>query len=98
MSAGRSDSFFVYLKLAQDTLVDPVRRFAYDRFGPEIIQGKERKTIQEYAFAALYGLLPQYVFGAATLIFMSVAWWSPWGRYVSVFRFMFKTTGADMKL
>ncbi|KAJ9237150.1 hypothetical protein DTO207G8_1452 [Paecilomyces variotii] len=92
MSAAGSEAFFVYLKLAQDTLVDPVRRFAYDRFGPEIVQGKERKTIQEYAFAALYGLLPQYVVGAAMLVFMSVAWWSSWGRYWRFYSFALLVT------
>jgi len=85
-SAGSGpDAFFVYLKLAHDTLLDPVRRFAYDRFGPEILEigAEHRKTMQDYVRAALYRMLPQYVGGFLMIMFMNLVWWPQWGRYVS---------------
>lgn len=78
------DAYFVYLKLAQDTLLDPAKRFAYDRFGPEIVQWGERKTRQDFLAAALHRTIPQYVAGFLTVVFLNFTWWSDWGRYVGV--------------
>jgi hypothetical protein len=42
------EAIYVNLKLARDTLVDPVKRFAYDRFGPEILQWRHCKTLRDF--------------------------------------------------
>ncbi|OAX77670.1 hypothetical protein ACJ72_08029 [Emergomyces africanus] len=57
------DELFVKLRLAQETLLDPVKRFAYDRFGQEVIEGSKAKTMSEFLFAGLRALLPH---GAST--------------------------------
>lgn len=80
---------FVYLKLAQDTLLDPTRRFVYDRFGREVVQGSKAKTITEFLYEGLYALLPQYLVGLVMLVLLNTFWFSPWGRYVSFFKSLF---------
>ncbi|RAH49467.1 J domain-containing protein [Aspergillus brunneoviolaceus CBS 621.78] len=83
----RSDGYFVYLKLAQDTLLDPVRRFAYDRFGPSMLEWGEKKTMQEFMFAGLQRSVPQYIGGLVTIMILHFTWWSEWGRYWRFFTF-----------
>ncbi|WEW59844.1 hypothetical protein PRK78_005325 [Emydomyces testavorans] len=74
-------NFFVHLKLAQDTLLDSTRRFVYDRFGREVVEGSKAKSVAEFLYEGLYTLLPQYVVGLGMLVFLNTFWFSPWGRY-----------------
>lgn len=75
----------MFLKLAQDTLLDPAKRFAYDRFGPAILNWGNEKTVQDFLYAAMQrSIIPQYVGGFVTIIFLNFTWWSDWGRYVSL--------------
>ncbi|GAB1213906.1 hypothetical protein ATERTT37_003059 [Aspergillus terreus] len=84
---GPSDDYFVYLKLAQDTLLDPARRFAYDRFGPDMNGWGDRKTMQGFLMAGLQRTVPQYVGGLLTILVLNFVWWSEWGRYWRFFTF-----------
>jgi DnaJ-class molecular chaperone len=77
------DGFFVYLKLAQDTLLDPTRRFAYDRFGPKVNEWRDRQTMLDFLYMGLQQAIPQYIFGLGTIFVLNFFFWSPWGRYVS---------------
>ncbi|KAL4897442.1 hypothetical protein BDV59DRAFT_167741 [Aspergillus ambiguus] len=86
-AGGPSDDYFVYLKLAQDTLLDPARRFAYDRFGPEMNGWGDRKTMQGFVVAGLQRTLPQYVGGFVMIVVLNFVWWSQWGRYWRFFTF-----------
>lgn len=83
-SAGQGDDYFVFLKLAQDTLLDPAKRFAYDRFGPDIVNwGNQERSMQDYLYTALQkSIVSQYVGGFLTIVFLNFTWWSDWGRYV----------------
>ncbi|KAI9043533.1 J domain-containing protein [Aspergillus affinis] len=83
-----ADNYFVYLKLAQDTLLDPARRFAYDRFGPDILGwGDRNKTMQDFLMTGLQRSLLPYVGGFITIIFLNFTWWASWGRYWRFFTF-----------
>ncbi|KAE8144717.1 hypothetical protein BDV25DRAFT_166208 [Aspergillus avenaceus] len=82
-----SDNYFVYLKLAQDTLLDPAKRFAYDRYGPDMLNWGDLKTMQNYLFTGLQRSIPQYVVGLVTVIILNFTWWSSWGRYWRFFTF-----------
>jgi hypothetical protein len=79
---GAADGAFVYLKLVQDTLLDPARRFAYDRFGPDVTEWRDQKTMQDFMYTALTRSLPPYAVGLATILVLNWAYWVPWGRYV----------------
>ncbi|KAL1958829.1 hypothetical protein VTO42DRAFT_3666 [Malbranchea cinnamomea] len=78
---GSSDAIFVQLKLAQDTLLDPTKRFAYDRFGKDVVQGTKAKSIRELLYSGLLALLPQYLSGLFVMLVLNRLWFSPWGRY-----------------
>ena len=74
------------LKMAQDTLLDPAKRFAYDRFGPDIVNWGAEKTREDFLYAAVQrSMIPQYAGGLITILFLNFTWWSDWGRYVSSF-------------
>jgi len=45
---GGSQDFFIQGQLALQTLKDPVKRFAYDRFGPDTVSWYQCTTIREY--------------------------------------------------
>ena len=77
------EAAFVRLKLAQDTILDPTKRFAYDRFGPAIlrVQHPGLKTIRDYVYAGLQSLIPEYVKGAISLIVLNYFWLPKWGQF-----------------
>lgn len=83
-----ADSYFVHLKLAQDTLLDPVKRFAYDRFGKSVVEGSRRKKMRDFLYDGLQMLLPHYVGGLSTMLILNYVWFPRWGRYVSRFPFI----------
>lgn len=77
-----SEAFFLQLKLAQDTLIDPMKRFVYDRFGRQAVEGTKAKSIRELLYAGLLALLPQYFTGLVMMLALNKFWFSSWGRYV----------------
>ena len=48
-----ADAYFVLLKSAQDTLSDPVKRFAYTRFGPDMLTWQHCATYRDYLVRGL---------------------------------------------
>ncbi|RKP27956.1 DnaJ domain-containing protein, partial [Syncephalis pseudoplumigaleata] len=55
------DTQFIRLRNAYETLNDPVRRFAYDRFGLEQAQCQACRTRHDYQASALPGILGYYI-------------------------------------
>lgn len=84
----RANDYYVYLKHARDIILDPVKRFAYDRFGPEILgQCSHCLTVREYVNHALlvvlttYGGLLVFLVGANALGYLTDgAYW----RYFAI--------------
>ncbi|KAF3484175.1 uncharacterized protein GIQ15_03499 [Arthroderma uncinatum] len=85
------DEFFVMLKLAQDTLLDPVKRFAYDRFGAGVVDRPEGAgkalSMGGYFYEGLFALVPQYVAGFMMMIVLNIFWLSAWARYWRFYTF-----------
>lgn len=77
------EAAFVHLKLAYDTLLDPAKRFAYDRFGPAVVQVQQPglKTIRDYVYAGLRALAPEYAKGALMLVVLNYFWLPRWGQF-----------------
>ena len=78
-----TEGAFMHLKLAQDTILDPTKRFAYDRFGPIIVRVQQPglKTITDYVYAGLRSLVPEYAKGALALVVLNYFWLPKWGQY-----------------
>ncbi|KAL2889804.1 Chaperone protein DnaJ [Ceratocystis lukuohia] len=65
-----SADFFIMLKTAVDTLTDPAKRFAYDRFGAGVHEWKHCTTVYDYLQrGAMDRLVPHYL-GAAMLLYI----------------------------
>ncbi|KAF2637371.1 hypothetical protein P280DRAFT_472088 [Massarina eburnea CBS 473.64] len=88
MDKERASAFYVHLKEMKDVVLDPARRFAYDRFGPDVFrQCAKCVTVKEYVDNSLltavgtYGVLLVFLFGANALGFLKDgAYW----RYVAI--------------
>lgn len=74
---------FVQLKLAQDTILDPAKKFAYDRFGPAVarVQTPGLKTTTDYVYLGLRTKMPEYLGNALMLIVLNYVWLSRWGKF-----------------
>lgn len=74
---------FVQYKLAHDTILDPIKRFAYDRFGPSIVQLQHPglRTIRDYVYVGLRSKIPEYVMSAVSLIVLNYFWLPKWGQF-----------------
>ncbi|KAH7394511.1 hypothetical protein BKA66DRAFT_523847 [Pyrenochaeta sp. MPI-SDFR-AT-0127] len=73
----RANDYYVFLKHARDIVLDPAKRYAYDRFGPDIFaQCQTCLTVKEYTDSALlaagttYGALLIILIGANALGFL----------------------------
>lgn len=57
-----ANDYYVHLKHARDIIIDPVKRFAYDRFGPELLeQCHNCLTIRDYTQQGLLSVAMTYV-------------------------------------
>ncbi|KAI9735431.1 MAG: hypothetical protein M1818_006437 [Claussenomyces sp. TS43310] len=80
-SSALPEDYFFHLKLAQDTLLDPAKRFAYDRFGPTIAEWRQCSSIRDYLFRGLLNVVPYYLGGAGFLYVAGKTGYLQWGRY-----------------
>ncbi|KAJ5201530.1 uncharacterized protein N7498_006193 [Penicillium cinerascens] len=85
---GGAEVYFMYLRQAQETLANPVRRFAYDRFGPDMLSWGEQKTMGDFITVSFTrSLVPHYVGGFVTMLVLNWLWWANWGRYWRFYTF-----------
>ncbi|KAL4801929.1 hypothetical protein BDV18DRAFT_147847 [Aspergillus unguis] len=87
LGAGSSSDLFVYLKQAQDTLTSPVKRYAYDMWGPKILQWGNIDSMHGYFTAGLMKTVPTYLVSFVGLLLLNYTWWNDWGRYWRFFAF-----------
>ena len=83
-----AEAHFVQLKTAQDTLTDPVKRWAYERFGPDMLKWQHCSTIRDFLLAGLQGVGPLYGGSIIVMIILGVTGYLQWGRYVRAFQFL----------
>jgi len=81
-----AEAKFVTLKTAQDTLCNPVRRFAYERFGPDMLKWQNCKTIRDYLITGLQtSALPLY---AGSIIFLGLMSFTSYLQYGKFWRYL----------
>ncbi|KAI9728797.1 MAG: hypothetical protein M1834_007183 [Cirrosporium novae-zelandiae] len=75
--------WFMHLKLAQDTLLNGPKRFAYDRFGPDMVgvEWKHCHSTRDYMLKGALNMIPYYVASAFVMVLLSVLGYFNWGRY-----------------
>ncbi|KAK3069766.1 hypothetical protein LTR53_011637 [Teratosphaeriaceae sp. CCFEE 6253] len=66
------EAIYINLKVARDTLEDPAKRFAYDRFGPEILQWRSCKTIRDFVITGVQRTTVYYVVSGSVLVLLGV--------------------------
>lgn len=85
MMASNSDAagdFFIGLKTASDVLTDPARRFAYERFGPDITGWRNCVTLRDYVWKGLQTtVIPHYGVAAVGLYGLGLLGYLEFGRY-----------------
>ncbi|KAL9937788.1 hypothetical protein V8E36_003333 [Tilletia maclaganii] len=66
------EAFFLLVRRAHDTLTDPIKRFAYDRFGPAVLDWRDPKTLREYMLQGAKDSMLFYIFNP---LFHSILIW-----------------------
>ncbi len=80
-SSPSSEGYFVHLKLAQDTLLNPAKRFAYERFGPDITQWQRCSNVRDFVLQGMQNTLPYYGMAAIFMYIMGMLGYLEWGKY-----------------
>ncbi|KAF7545702.1 hypothetical protein G7Z17_g8977 [Cylindrodendrum hubeiense] len=74
--------FFMHLKQASDTLQDTAKRFAYERFGPEIARWSKCITVKDFVSrGVISGILPHYGVAAASIYILGLFGYMEFGKY-----------------
>ncbi|KAI9777527.1 MAG: hypothetical protein M1839_008821 [Geoglossum umbratile] len=76
-----ADRHFVHLKLASETLLTPVKRFAYDRFGPDMLEWRQCASHQDYILHGFQRLAPYYFGGFIFMLTLAVLGFLDGGNY-----------------
>jgi hypothetical protein len=76
-----SSAFFMHLKTASETLTDGARRFAYERFGPDVVEWKHCSSVRDYVVRGCQTLLPYYGGAAVVMYVLGLLGYLDWGRY-----------------
>lgn len=93
-----AEARFVELKIAQDTLVDPVRRWAYERFGPDMLKWQHCSSIRDYLLVGLQVAVPMYAGSVIFMTILGVTGYLQWGRFVRYLSHFYKTTKLTISL
>lgn len=80
-TAADINAYFVHLKTAADTLTDPARRFAYERFGPDAVSWARCATVRDYVVRGAQALVPYYAAAAVALYALGLLGYLDWGRH-----------------
>jgi hypothetical protein len=76
-----ANAYYRHLQTAADALVDPARRFAYDRFGPDVVKWQHCVTIRDYIVRGAQVLVPYYAVAAGAMYGLGLLGYLDWGRF-----------------
>ncbi|KAF2858101.1 hypothetical protein K470DRAFT_222049 [Piedraia hortae CBS 480.64] len=76
-----SKATYIALQAAKEVLVDPAKRFAYDRFGPEVVEWTHCKTIRDFVMQGLQRTVIQYVSSGVVLALLGMLGYLTQGRF-----------------
>lgn len=82
-----AEIYFVRLKSAQDTLTDTTKRWAYERFGPDVLAWQHVSSIRDYLLVGVQTVAPLYGGSIAVMVLLGLFGYLQWGRYVGSLAF-----------
>jgi hypothetical protein len=87
----QAEQLFIQVKVAYDTLSDPVKRFAYERFGPDMLQWKTCKTLQDYVWQGAQNSCVTLLSTLVVILIAQTFGQMSYGKYVraSIYRRVF---------
>ncbi|KAF8141182.1 DnaJ-domain-containing protein [Boletus edulis] len=68
----KGEALFIEVRDAFEALKDPVVRFAYDRFGPDVLRWRDCTTMKDYLRRGLLNSLPRHIMTGIALFLFSV--------------------------
>lgn len=75
-------AFFIHLKQASETLQDVAKRFAYERFGPDMVAWQKCVTIRDYVTKGVVAtILPHYGVAASTVYILGIFGYMDFAKY-----------------
>lgn len=80
-NAPDANEYFVHLKTAADTLTDPLKRFAYERFGPGAAEWRHCSSVHDYVMRGLQIIVPYYAAAGAVMWVLGLFGYLEWGRW-----------------
>lgn len=80
-SLPETESIYLNLQLARDTLTDPAKRFAYDRFGADILAWRHCKTLPDYIFHGVQQTSVYYVVSGCVLVLLGILGYLQAGKF-----------------
>ncbi|AFR93945.2 chaperone protein DNAJ [Cryptococcus neoformans C23] len=85
-----NDDHFILARKAYETLSDPVKRYAYDRFGPKILQWKAA-SVREYILFGLQNSIGFYIVSGGIMLILALLGKGRSGSYWihTLFAFLF---------
>ncbi|KAK5171038.1 uncharacterized protein LTR77_004182 [Saxophila tyrrhenica] len=75
------EAIYVQLQLARDTLLNPAKRFAYDRFGPTVLQWRHCKITKDFVLHGVQQTALYYVASGVGLVLMSMLGYLQQGKF-----------------
>ncbi|CAO1636020.1 unnamed protein product [Sympodiomycopsis kandeliae] len=81
----QGERFFIALRRSHDVLSDPVKRFAYDRFGMSVLTWKDAQSYREHVVVGLRQSIMFYIVNP--LIFIIISWFQKDGSSSSFWHF-----------
>lgn len=75
---------FHLLRVAEETLLDPKRRFLYDRF-QYITSNQLRESMDVVVIAQLFSRVSRHALSFGVDVILNIFLFPSWGRYVSLF-------------
>ncbi|KAL7276438.1 hypothetical protein RUND412_000577 [Rhizina undulata] len=92
------EEFFVVLKQAYETLLDPGKRFGYDRFGADTLAWRGCVTAREFLYRGAQAIVPYYGAGVLFLVILNVMGKLEFGRYWRFYALAFLLTFESLTL
>ncbi|KAF4125752.1 DnaJ domain [Geosmithia morbida] len=81
-SSQAAADYFMHLKTASETLQDAARRFAYERFGPDVVRWQRCSSVRDYvSHGVLHGVLPHYAVAASAVYVLGLLGYMDFARF-----------------